>query len=354
MELYEANTKLVDDFGADRVSDLDDQPPIKPFRSELLYSHRGFDTFYDAVKDGEESAIVSGVNASGTLHYGHRLVFDTIKHFQDEHGVSFYVPISDDESYVSGKVDSQDEGLRNAYSIAEDLLAYGFDPSLTHFVIDQRRPAIYNLAVKLSKHLTLNQVQATYGYTGKDNPGLIFYPAVQSAHVLLPEAHQGITNTLVPIGPDEDAHLRIARDIAARARYDKPHVLHSRFLPGLDGKKMSTSKNNALFLRDTGEELRSKVNDALSGGQETLSAHREHGGDPEDDMACQYLATFFLDDEETRELFDAYRDGDLLTSDVKDRLYDEASAFNEAFVERAETVTQADVEDALIDLEHVL
>ena len=350
MRLFEDNTKLVEQFGAGRVADLEDIPASPVFQEDLVYSHRGFDSFYERLRGGEQSAIVSGVNASGTLHYGHRIVFDIVKHFQTEHDTWFYVPISDDESYVSGKVETQEEALENAYGIAADMLAYGFDPDKTMFVIDYKRPEIYNFAFKLSTYVTMNEVQSTYGYSMSSNPGLFFYPSVQSAHVLLPEHHRGITNTLVPIGPDEDSHLRIARDIAGRAGYTKPSVLHTRFLPGLDGKKMSTSKGNALFLRDTDDALRAKVNDALSGGKKTLEEHREHGGDPDSDMACQYLKTFFYDEEEVEELFGAYRDGSMLTGEVKDALFEAANEFNTSFVERAGTVSSEDVESRLIDL----
>jgi tryptophanyl-tRNA synthetase len=348
MQLYEDNTKLVEQFGADPITQAKHLPNNNIFTTDTLHSHRGFDEFIQRLESGEESAIVSGVNASGTLHYGHKLVFDINKYFQDQHGVTVYIPISDDESYVSDKVSTQEEGRKNAYSLAREILGYGFDPEKTVFIIDQDYPAIYNLAFKLSKRLTLSEIKATYGYKNSDNPGLIFYPTVQSAHVLLPEEREGIKNTLVPIGPDEDSHLRIARDLAHRENYAKPNVLHTRFLPGLDGKKMSKSKNNAIFLKDTEKELRKKVNKCFSGGQETLEEHRRLGGNPDVDMACQYLKTFFLDKDETKELFQAYRDGELLTGDVKNKLYEAANQHNKAFLEAANAVSQEDLEKTVL------
>ena len=78
-------------------------------------------------------------------------VFDTNLYFQKEYGVPVFIPISDDESYVAGKVETQEEALKNSLSLAKELLAYGFDPYKTYFIIDQIYTNIYNLAIKRAK-----------------------------------------------------------------------------------------------------------------------------------------------------------------------------------------------------------
>jgi len=200
------NEKLVNKFGAERIEKLSEKPDFYTFNTGVLASHRDFDLFYKALKKGEKCAILSGLNASGSLHLGHKAVFDTNLYFQEKYGLKVFIPISDDESYVSGKVKDQKEALENSYQLAKELLAYGFNPKKTIFIIDQIYTKIYNLAIKLSKKITLSEIKATYGYKNEDNPGLYFYPAIQSAHVLFPQDEYGIKNVLVPIGPDEDAH----------------------------------------------------------------------------------------------------------------------------------------------------
>ena len=76
------NEKLVKEFGASRVSDLKDIPDFYTFKNGLVYSHRDFEKFFKAIKTGEKCAIVSGFNASGTIHLGHKPVFDTNLYFQ--------------------------------------------------------------------------------------------------------------------------------------------------------------------------------------------------------------------------------------------------------------------------------
>lgn len=348
-ELLADNQKLVKEFGAKVISEIKDLPDFYTFSRGLIYSHRDFDKFYKALKSGEKCAIVSGVNASGTLHLGHKVIFDTNLFFQKEFGIEVFIPISDDESYVAGKVETQSESKENAIQLAKEMLAYGFDPQKTHFIIDNIYTNIYNLAFKLSKKVNYSEIKATYGYTPDNNIGLHFYPAVQAAHVLFPQEIHGIKHVLVPIGPDEDAHLRIARDIAGRFGIPKPSVLHLKFLPGLTGDKMSASKeNSAIFLNDSKKAIIKKVNKAFSGGQETVEEHREKGGNPEIDIACQYLKFFFLNEKESEDLFQKYKKGEILSSEVKKQLAEKLIEFTSQFQERLAKVTQKDLDKTIL------
>lgn len=342
------NEKLVKDFGASRISQLKDMPDLYTFRRGLIYSHRDFERFFNALKKGEKCAIVSGLNASGSLHIGHKVVFDTNLYFQKEFGIPVFIPISDDESYVAGKVKSQEEALEYSMELAKELLAYGFDPHKTFFVIDQIYTNIYNLAIKLSKKINLSEIKTTYGYKNEENIGLHFYPAVQSAHILFPEETFGIKNVLVPIGPDEDAHIRICRDIASRAGYKKPSILHLSFMPGVDGTKMSKSKNNAIFLKDDSKLITKKINKAFSGGQKTIEEHKKLGGNPDVDIACQYLSKFFLDEKESKELFDNYRKGKILSGEVKKMLIEKLTKMVNEFQENLKKVGDNTLKKAIL------
>jgi len=346
--LLEDNEKLVREFGASRVSSLKEMPDFYTFKKGLIYSHRDFDKFYKAIKKGEKCAIVSGFNASGTIHLGHKPVFDTNLHFQKEFGIPVFIPISDDESYVAGKVRDQEEALKYSLELAKELLAYGFDPRKTYFIIDQIYTNIYNLAIKLSKKITLSEIKATYGYKNEDNIGLHFYPAVQSAHILFPQEKLGIKNVLVPIGPDEDAHIRICRDVAPLFELEKPSILHITFMPGVDGEKMSKSKNNAIFIKDNEKTIRRKITGAFSGGQKTAEEQRKLGGNPDVDIACQYLSKFFLDEKESKKLFEDYRKGKILSGEVKKMLADKLVEFASSFQKKLREVKKEEVDNAIL------
>lgn len=342
------NEKLIKEFGAKPLKGLKDLPSCYTFEKGLIYSHRDFDKFYEALKKGEKCAIVSGVNASGTLHLGHKVIFDTNLFFQKEFGIPVFIPISDDESYVAGKVESQEKALEFSKQLAKELLAYGFDPKKTFFIIDQLYTDIYNLAIKLSKKINYSEIKATYGYKPEENIGLHFYPAVQSAHILFPQEKFGIKNVLVPIGPDEDAHFRISRDIAARAGYKKPSAVHLTFVPGLDGEKMSKSKNNAIFLGDDKKTIIKKVNKAFSGGRETIEEHRKKGGNPDVDMSYKYLDYYFLNADESKALANEYKEGKILSGEMKKKLAEKLVKFTEEFQNKISKLKDSDVEKSFL------
>ncbi|MBI2671800.1 tryptophan--tRNA ligase [Candidatus Woesearchaeota archaeon] len=346
--LKEDNEKLIKEFGASPIHKLKDVPDFYTFKKGLICSHRDFDKFLKALKKGEKCAIVSGFNASGTIHLGHKPVFDTNLYFQKTYGIPVFIPISDDESYVAGKVNTQEEALKNSMNLARELLAYGFDPKKTFFIIDQIYTSIYNLAIKVSRRINLSEIKATYGYKNEENIGLHFYPAVQSAHILFPQEKFGIKHILVLIGPDEDPHIRISRDVAFRLGYEKPAILHSTFLPGIDGTKMSKSKDNAIFLKDDKKSIIKKISKAFSGGQKTVEEHRKKGGNPENDIACIYLSNFFLDENKSKKLFEDYKNGKLLSGEVKKILSDKLTGFISDFQLRLKNVKEAEVEKAIL------
>ena len=347
-KLEEDNKKLVEKFGAGPISKLKDLPDFYTFDKGLIYSHRDFDKFFHALKKGERCAILSGFNASGTIHLGHKPVFDTNLFFQKKYGIPVYIPISDDESYVAGKVKTQKEALENSIKLAKELIAYGFEPKNTYFIIDQIYTDIYNLAIKLSRKVNYSEIKATYGYSPDNNIGLHFYPAVQSAHILFPQEKFGIKNVLVPIGPDEDAHIRISRDIARRMGYQLPAILHAFFMPGLDGEKMSKSKNNAIFLNDDEKTIRKKVNKAFSGGANTAEEQRKHGGNPDKDVSIFYLSKLFLNESESEKLISDYRAGKILSGEVKKRLADEIIQFTKEFQSRLKKVSDKDIDRCIL------
>ncbi len=346
-ELEKDNIKLVEQFGASPISALKDLPDFNAFQNGLIYSHRDFDKFFEKLKSGEKSAIVSGFNASGTPHIAQAFAFEVNLQFQKKYGVNMFIPISDDESYVALKVNTREEAVKNSLKLARSAIALGFDTNKTKIIIDYFYTNIYNMAFKFSRGLNLSEIKAVYGYGPSDNIGLQFYPTVQASHVLLPET-MGIPNVLVPIGPDEDAHLRVCRDLAEKFNFYKPAVLHWLFLPGLDGNKMSKSKGNAIFLTDSDSEIKKKIMSAYSGGRQTIEEHRKYGGNPNVDIAYLYLKAYFLSKEEAEKLAEEYRSGAVLSGELKNMLFEKVIKKVRDFREKYNKVTEKDLEKVIM------
>ncbi|MGC8694730.1 MAG: hypothetical protein ACP5RI_03895, partial [Candidatus Micrarchaeia archaeon] len=155
------------------------------------------------------------------------------------------------------------------------------------------------------------------------------------------------------IGPDEDAHLRVCRDLAEKFNFYKPAVLHWRFLPGLDGNKMSKSKGNAIFLTYSDSEIKKKIMSAYSGGRQTIEEHRKYGGNPNIDIAYLYLKAYFLSKEEAEKLAEEYRSGAVLSGELKNMLFEKVIKKVRDFREKYNKVTEKDLEKVIMTNEKI-
>ena len=318
--------QLLDDFGADELTDEQARAfpaPGHPLvRRRIFYAQRDLGGFLDAAQSGADHAIVTGRGPSGPMHIGHVFPFYFAKYLQETAGTTVYIPFSDDEKYLL-KDQSLSDSSDHTRDNLRDLLAVGFDPERTRIVIDSAdADIIYPIASVLSKEITQATVDATYG--DPENVGLSFYPAVQATHLLLPQLVERRQPTLVPIAVDQDPHVRVCRDVAGKQRYDveKPGALLSKFLPSLDGPGKMSSSDDApgILLSDDREAVREKIQThAYSGGQTSVAEHREKGGDPEVDVSYLLLYYFFEeDDDEVERLAREYRDGSLLSGELKE------------------------------------
>jgi len=344
--------RLLDRFGADELTAEQRAKfpdPVHPLvRRGVFYAGRDLDPFLAAADAGEPHSIVTGRGPSGPMHVGHVFPFYFAKYMQERAGTTVYVPISDDEKYFL-KEQSLAEITDHARENLRDVLAVGFDPERTRIVLDTAdADVVYPLATAFAGEITQATVDATYG--DPENVGLSFYPAVQATHLLLPQLVEGRHPTLVPIAVDQDPHVRVCRDVAAKERYpvDKPGALLSKFLPSLEGPgKMSSSADApSLLLTDDRETIREKIlTHAYTGGRTSVAEHREHGGDPSIDVPYQLLHAFFEDsDERVERLAAEYREGTLLSGELKEIAAEAIADFLESHQERRAALADLDEE----------
>lgn len=334
--------RLLDRFGVDALTDeqiATFPDPVYPLvRRNVFYAERDVDDFLAAANAEKQHSIVTGRGPSGPMHIGHVFPFYFAKYLQDRVGTTVYIPFSDDEKYFL-KDKSLKEISDHTRENLLDLLAVGFDPERTRIIVDTAdADVVYPLATAFAKEVTQSTVDATYGEP--KNIGLSFYPAVQATHLLLPQLVEGQHPTLVPIAIDQDPHVRICRDIAAKQRYDveKPGALLSKFLPSLEGPGKMSSSDDApsILLSDDREAVFSKIRmHAYSGGQSSTEAHRERGGNPEVDVSYQFLYYFFEEsDERIERLAREYRKGSLLSGELKEIAAEKIAEFLDAHQER--------------------
>lgn len=332
--------KLVKKFGLKKFQHL---PRVFQenlfFRRGIVFAHRDFDRILNAIKSKKKFVMMTGLMPSGKFHFGHMMLALQIIFYQ-KLGAKIYIAVADLEAY-----NSRQQSLEELRKIAIEeylmnYIALGLKPKNVDFYFQSNRSrdaeksnAYYRLASNFSRYATFNEFRAVYGAIspGKMNASLI--QASDMFHPQLPE-FEGKVPVVVPVGADQDPHLRIARDIGNRYKdYDfiqLSSTYHS-FFPSLKGEgKMSSSESSSFIsMTDSPKDVERKIKKyAFSGGRKSLTEHKEKGGDVDKDVSFQYLKMFFEpDDKKLAEIEDKYKKGEILTSELKEYLIKKINKF---------------------------
>lgn len=183
--------------------------------------------------------------------------------------------------------------------------------------------------VRIQRGVTFNQVKGIFGFGDSDCIGKIAFPAIQAAPSFsssFPFIFGGKKDipACIPCAIDQDPYFRMTRDVAPKLGLPKPALIHSSFLPALQGAqtKMSSSEaNSSINVSDTPAQIKNKINKhAFSGGGATKEEHQEKGGNCDVDISFQYLKFFLPDDDRLEEIRKGYTSGELMTGHLKKEL----------------------------------
>ena len=327
--------KLIKDFGTSRISEkiysrLEKCHPL--LRRGIYFSHRDFDKWLDNFEKGKKVSVITGRGPSDKMHLGHLVPFLVAKSLQETFDCEVFIPLSDDEKFFVKEKLSFEDSIKFSEDNILDLIALGFNPQKTFIFEDFKFTEIYKYAARIAKRITYSEAKAVFGLKPENNIGWSFYPAMQAAHILFPQFLRGKHLSVVPVGIDQDPFIRLTRDVATdkSINLEKPSALHASFVPSLTGdSKMSSSEGSQIFLSDSPKEVENKIKKyAFSGGQATIEEHRKKGGNPDIDVSFQYLKMFFEpDDEKLKKIYDSYKSGEMLTSELKSILIEKINAF---------------------------
>ena len=239
------------------------------------------------MKQSGEKRVVSGMRPTGPLHLGH--YFGVLKNwvkFQEEYTCFFFVA---DWHALTSEYAEPHRIKPFVAELVKDWLASGLDPEKA--VIFQqsqiKEHAELNLLLSmitplgwLERNPTYKEIRQELISKDLNTHGFLGYPVLQAADILiyLPD--------FVPVGHDQLPHLELTREIARRFNHlygtlfvePQAKLTVSAKLPGLDGRKMSKSYGNCIYLGDEPESLRPKVMSMLT---DTKRMRRKDPGDPE-------------------------------------------------------------------------
>ena len=214
--------RLRDEFGIEPF-DPDVLPEPSPLMERgVIFGQRGFDRVARAVRRADPWGVLTGLMPSGPMHFGHKLVMDQVTYYQ-RLGADVTIAVADVEAYATRGMPlekARDIAVRN---YVRNYLALGLDPATASIYFQSRRASVKDLAWKLGRKVNWSTMESIYGFGGETNMGHAIAPLVQVGdilHVQLPE-RGGPRPVVVPVGVDQDPHVRLTRDLALATRLFK-------------------------------------------------------------------------------------------------------------------------------------
>ncbi len=306
----------------------------------------------------EKRRILTGDRPTGRLHLGHYV--GSLRHrVRLQHEYECYFIIAD--LHMLTTKNSKEEIAQvadNARGMVLDYLGVGIDPTVSTIFLQSAIHETYELALLLGNLVTVPRLarlpsikeMARAALMDEETIpfGLLGYPVLQAADILLPKAH------LVPVGKDNQAHVEITRELARRFnnQYGElfpipDDLVEGDTLPGTDGQaKMSKSLGNVIFLTDDAATVRKRV---FSMYTDPNRIHADIPGNVEGNPVFTYLDHFDPDKAGLEEIKARYRAGKIGDVEVKERLAKALNAFLDPIRDRvAYYASQSGLVDEII------
>jgi tryptophanyl-tRNA synthetase len=272
--------------------------------------------------------ILTGDRPTGKLHLGHYVgsLANRVK-LQDEFDCFFIIA---DLHVLTTRPDKGflQELPQNIRDMVLDYLAAGIDPERSTIFVQSAIRETYELNTIFEMLTTVPRLERVPSIKDMAKAadleaipfGLLGYPVLQAADILLPRAH------LVPVGRDNEAHVEVSREVARRFNrlygevFPIPDALIGDVpaLVGTDGQaKMSKSLDNAIFLSDDEKTVNQRV---FSMYTDPKRIRADIPGTVEGNPVFVYHDIFNPDVEEVNDLKERYRTGRVGDVEVKRKL----------------------------------
>jgi tryptophanyl-tRNA synthetase len=231
--------------------------------------------------------VLSGIRSSGALHLGNYL--GALRNWRElQHQYECYYFIADWHALTTDYADT-DALKASMFDNMAGFMAVGLEPEKCTLFIQSRVPEHAELHLLLSMITPVPWLERVPSYKEQQQQikekdlttyGFLGYPVLQTADITMYKANY------VPVGIDQVPHIELSRDIARRFNHlyqavfpePQPLLTETPKVPGLDGRKMSKSYNNALYLTDTPEHIDSKIKVMMT---DPARQRRSDPGNPE-------------------------------------------------------------------------
>jgi tryptophanyl-tRNA synthetase len=313
-ELVKDYARIIKDFGLEEFKVELFPNPNRLMRRGVVFAGRDLNIISKCIKEKKPFYVLSGIMPTNDkIHFGNKMVVENIAYFQ-KHGAKTYILVADLEAAAARGVSLEEAKKRALNFHIPAYIALGLDPKKTVFYFQSENREVVHFAYEAAKKITLNEFKAIYGTA---DPGRIMAATTQVGDILYPQFKERMPG-IIPVGIDQDPHIRLTRDIVSRMKEKKffaPSSLYHKYTPSLDGSiKMSKSKPESVIeLPEDAKHACKKLMCALTGGRETIEQQKKLGGIPENCMIFElYKQHLIEDDKELQKIYDDCKSGKLM------------------------------------------
>jgi tryptophanyl-tRNA synthetase len=242
--------------------------------------------------------VLSGMQTTGKLHLGNLLGALTNWVSMQDHLDCYY--FAADWHALSSNYEETEQLQENMLDLGINWLSAGLDPEKCTLFVQSYIPEHAMMHLLFSMITPIPWLERVPSYKEKmaqvekdlRSYGFLGYPVLQAADIVLYQAN------FVPVGIDQLPHLELTREIVRRFHdiyktkvFVEPEGKISEVpkLPGIDGRKMSKSYNNAIYLSDTKENIINKIKNVVT---DPARVKKTDPGDPNKCVAFNFHKVF--------------------------------------------------------------
>ncbi|MGP6239702.1 tryptophan--tRNA ligase [Cuniculiplasma sp. SKW4] len=182
-------------------------------RRNLIIGHRDFEYISESIKRGNKFYAMTGLMPSGDMHIGNKTVIDLIIYFQTK-GADVHIAVADLESYATRGISLERAKELAIENFLLNYIALGLKPC--NFYFQSESAKVQRFSYVLSKEVNMSEMKAIYGFEDSKRMLEIESPLIQASDIMSPQIYGGPAPTIVPVGADQDPHIRLTRDISGR------------------------------------------------------------------------------------------------------------------------------------------
>ncbi len=318
--------KLIEIFGIEPLTEelLNELPFLnRYFARRIVFGHRDFQIIVRAIKENKEYAVMSGIKPSGIFHLGSKMTAEQIIYLQrlSPKAKVFYA-IADIEAWEDNGIPFE-KSVKYALENIADLITLGIDLKRTYVYFQSRELRVMRWGYFFARGITYNLLEAIYG---EKHLGMYMSAMVQVGDILLPQHPDfgGPKPTVVPVGADQDPHIRLTRDLSKKYfrkfNFIPPAAVYHKLQWSLKGPGFKMSKRDPMSyitLKDSLPEVKRKIMNAYTGGRETAELQRKIGGQPERCAVYQLIMYHFDDENRVKKIYEECKQGLRLCGECK-------------------------------------